>query len=77
MPVGRKKTSSAKSSSKTSVKKTGSNSSFGSKRKIDEGTLNNMIRERAYYIWEEMGKPQGQDSDIWRRAEKDILAKVK
>lgn len=45
-------------------------------RCLDEGKLNQMIRERAYYIWEEKGKPEGSDCDIWFQAEKDIRAKV-
>jgi len=36
-----------------------------------------MVRDRAYYIWEEKGKPFGQDQETWLLAEKDILAKVK
>lgn len=45
--------------------------------KVDEGKLNQMIKERAYYIWESKGKPQGQDQKIWLQAEKEVLAKVK
>ncbi|MBU0694239.1 MAG: DUF2934 domain-containing protein [Candidatus Omnitrophica bacterium] len=45
-------------------------------RKLDEVKLNQMIKDRAYYIWEKKGKPQNQDSDIWYQAEKDIRAKV-
>ncbi|MDD5618417.1 MAG: DUF2934 domain-containing protein [Candidatus Omnitrophota bacterium] len=45
--------------------------------KIDEGKLNHMIKERAYYIWESKGKPAGQDQKIWLQAEREVLAKVK
>ncbi|MCK9573819.1 MAG: DUF2934 domain-containing protein [Candidatus Omnitrophica bacterium] len=45
--------------------------------KIDEKKLNQMIKERAYYIWESKGKPHGQDQKIWFQAEKEVLAKVK
>jgi len=45
--------------------------------KIDDAKLNQMIKERAYYIWESKGKPQGQDKAIWLQAEKEIVAKVK
>jgi hypothetical protein len=45
--------------------------------KVDEGKLNQMIKERAYYIWESKGKPRGQDQKIWLQAEKEVLAKVK
>jgi hypothetical protein len=30
------------------------------------------IRERAYAIWEEEGRPDGRDLDHWRRAEQEI-----
>jgi hypothetical protein len=26
------------------------------------------IREKAYYLWEEDGKPQGRDHEYWQRA---------
>jgi hypothetical protein len=44
---------------------------------VDEAKLNQMIRERAYYIWESKGKPQGQDKAIWLQAEKEIRARMK
>ena len=31
------------------------------------------IRERAFWIWLEEGKPQGRDQEHWRRAEAEIL----
>jgi|GEM_PF-1120259 len=43
---------------------------------LDEAQLQGMIQERAYYIWEERGKPAGQDHDIWSQAQSDILAKI-
>ncbi|MCK9615434.1 MAG: DUF2934 domain-containing protein [Candidatus Omnitrophica bacterium] len=45
--------------------------------KIDEVKLNQMIRERAYYIWESKGKPKGQDQKIWLQAEKEVLSRVR
>jgi len=30
------------------------------------------IRERAYAIWEEEGRPDGKDLDHWHRAEAEI-----
>ena len=39
-------------------------------------TIMDYIRTRAYYIWEDLGKPQGKDNDIWHKAEKDILSKL-
>lgn len=44
---------------------------------ISDDKLNDMIRERAYYLWEELGRPCGQDFDIWDKAEKQIRARVK
>lgn len=38
--------------------------------------LSHYIAERAYYLWEEFGRPEGQDLEIWRRAEKEILSKL-
>jgi Protein of unknown function (DUF2934) len=29
----------------------------------------NRIRERAYKLWEEHGRPHGRDADIWQQAE--------
>jgi len=52
-------------------------SSSGSSSKINEAKLNQMIRERAYYIWEKKDKPTGQDRAIWFQAEKEIRAKYK
>lgn len=53
------------------------NSAGKSAPKIDEGKLGQMIRDRAYYIWESKGKPKGQDLSIWVQAEKEIRAKSK
>jgi hypothetical protein len=32
------------------------------------------IRERAYEIWEQEGRPDGKDLDHWLRAEAEIIA---
>jgi hypothetical protein len=32
------------------------------------------IRERAYAIWEQEGRPDGKDLDHWLRAEAEIIA---
>lgn len=54
------------------------NSSKGTTcKKIDEGKLNQMIRDRAYFIWLEKGKPHGQDMNIWIQAEKEVRAKAR
>jgi len=34
-----------------------------------------MVSERAYYIWESMGKPEGKDMEIWVKAEKELRSK--
>lgn len=74
MAIPKKKVETTKSSWKApatsmNVKKQSCKSNFSTE------ALNRMIQERAYYIWEEKGKPQGQDSDIWGQAEKEICAK--
>jgi hypothetical protein len=33
------------------------------------------IRERAYQIWEQEGRPIGRHVDHWRRAEQELVAK--
>ena len=38
--------------------------------------ISEYIRTRAYYIWEEMGKPHGQDESIWKQAEEEIASKL-
>ena len=43
---------------------------------IDETMLNSMIQERAYFMWEEMGKPQSSEVNIWLEAEKEIKSKL-
>lgn len=35
--------------------------------------INHFIRERAYYLWEKAGRPQGSDLEIWMRAENEVL----
>ena len=34
----------------------------------EEGKLEQRIRERAYRLWEEEGKPEGREADHWQRA---------
>ena len=33
------------------------------------------IRERAYAIWEEEGRPDGREWDHWERASREILSR--
>jgi len=35
------------------------------------------IRDRAYTIWLEQGRPHGQDGDHWLQAERDVAAEAK
>jgi hypothetical protein len=35
------------------------------------------IRERAYHIWEEEGRPHGRDREHWERASREIEAEAK
>jgi Protein of unknown function (DUF2934) len=38
------------------------------------GKREQAIRERAYAIWEQEGRPDGKDLDHWLRAEAEIIA---
>jgi Protein of unknown function (DUF2934) len=35
-----------------------------------------LIRERAYIIWEQSGRPAGRDKDHWFQAAKEVTAKA-
>ena len=35
-----------------------------------------LIRERAYTIWEETGRPMGRDTDHWFQAAKEIAVTI-
>lgn len=63
MAIGKKKVSVFTSKKKTA--------------KFDTSKIEAMIRDRAYYLWEEKGRPQGRDLDLWLQAKKDISAKRK
>ncbi len=39
---------------------------------IRTDSIENMIRERAYYLWEGEGKPHGRETEHWQRAQADI-----
>lgn len=30
------------------------------------------VRDRAYYLWEEAGRPQGREHEFWARAAQEI-----
>jgi hypothetical protein len=42
---------------------------------LDETKTEHAIRERAYQLWEQSGRPHGRDIDFWLKARKEILGK--
>ena len=42
---------------------------------LADGSDIERIRERAHAIWEQRGRPQGEDMDHWLLAEMDVLAR--
>lgn len=34
--------------------------------------IEDRIRDRAYALWEAAGRPEGQDKEFWRLAEKEL-----
>lgn len=56
--------------------KTTSKSSFGLKKtptlKLSNEELNGRIKEKAHELWEQKGRIQGKDLDIWLEAEKIV-----
>jgi len=56
--------------------KTISKSIFGLKKtptlKLSNEGLNGRIKEKAYELWEQKGRIQGKDFDIWLEAEKIV-----
>lgn len=45
--------------------------------KSDEAGLDEVIRQRAYFIWEAGGRKHGRDVEIWLQAKKEVLAQLK
>ncbi|MFH1459623.1 MAG: DUF2934 domain-containing protein, partial [Candidatus Omnitrophota bacterium] len=43
----------------------------------EDKALNEQIKERAYYLWQELGMPQGEDEKIWMQAEEEFKGKEK
>ena len=41
------------------------------------GNTEQAIRERAYYLWEQEGRPHGRDIEYWSRAAAEAEAKPK
>jgi len=44
---------------------------------VAESELRQMISEAAYYLAEKRGFAPGYESDDWRQAEQDVLARVR
>jgi len=42
------------------------------KTRTDLAPTHDEVAVRAYYIWEQEGKPQGRDKEIWRLAEQEL-----
>jgi len=42
-------------------------------RRIDEKKLHEVIKSRAYVLWEAHGRPSDSDLDIWLQAERDMI----
>lgn len=40
-------------------------------------TPNNQVAARAYYLWQQAGRPHGRDLEFWTLAEADIRAASK
>jgi len=43
---------------------------------IDEKPPEDRIRERAYALWEEDGRPEGRSEDYWNRARAELEAEA-
>jgi hypothetical protein len=39
-------------------------------------SITDAIRESAYYLWENEGRPEGRDFELWLRAEKEFLSRI-
>jgi hypothetical protein len=50
--------------------------SVNERRLCMDKTLEGRIRERAYEIWNTVGRPHGQAEQHWLRAEREVLAMV-
>ena len=38
--------------------------------------ISQYIKTRAYYIWQETGKPENKEVEIWAKAEHEMLKKI-
>ena len=39
-------------------------------------SVEEMIRQRAYILWERAGRPEGRDAEFWDQATDDITAEL-
>lgn len=53
----------------------GSGPADSSRTHLDESKSEHAIRERAYQLWEQSGRPHGRDIEFWLKARKEILGK--
>ncbi|HUR53235.1 MAG TPA: DUF2934 domain-containing protein [Gemmataceae bacterium] len=44
----------------------------GQEGERDHGALEDVIRTRAYYLWEQAGRPDGDGAEFWFEAEREI-----
>jgi Protein of unknown function (DUF2934) len=42
-----------------------------------ENPTEEQIRARAHELWEQAGKPQGREDEIWLLAEKDLIERFR
>ena len=45
--------------------------------RLTSASTEHAIRERAYYLWEQDGRPHGRDMEFWSRAAAEAEAKPK
>lgn len=58
------------------AKKNANKTPFGSGIAIPQDQLTDMIRKKAYELYEKRGKKQGHDMDNWLEAERIIKQRV-
>lgn len=66
-----------KNTSKISAKPVAKPADKAAVKKLNPELLGQLIRDRAYYIWEAKGRPEGREMEIWLEAEKDVIRKNK
>lgn len=63
----------------TAPKTAGTQKKRRTKAQASSWTLDGMaqyIKDHAYYIWENEGRPEKKDFDIWLRAEREAFATI-